>query len=96
MLLLPFIENCFKHGVSAKLESKIEIFVRQKGKILELKTVNLKFPSNPKSKENMGSGIGLTNTKRRLDLIYGSKCQLIIDEDNPENEYRTQLKIDLG
>ena len=96
MLLLPFIENCFKHGVSAKAESKIEIFVSQKGKVLELKTVNVKFPANPKSKESMGSGIGLTNTKRRLDLIYGNKCKLIIDEDNPENEYRIQLKIDLG
>ncbi|WP_339926360.1 histidine kinase [uncultured Cyclobacterium sp.] len=96
MLLLPFIENCFKHGVSAKIESKIEIFVSQEGKILELKTVNLKFPANPKSKEELGSGIGLTNTKRRLDLIYGNKCKLSIDEDNPENEYRTQLRIDLS
>ena len=95
MLLLPFIENCFKHGVSAKLESKIEVSVSQKGKVLELKTVNMKFPSNPQSKETMGSGIGLTNTKRRLALIYGNKCNLEIDEDNPENEYRVQLKIDL-
>ncbi|AEL27441.1 sensor histidine kinase [Cyclobacterium marinum] len=96
MLLLPFIENCFKHGVSSKTESKIEIYIGQKGKVLELKTVNLKFPPNPKSKENMGSGIGLTNTRRRLDLIYGEKCKLLIDEENPENEYRVQLNLNLG
>ena len=43
MLLLPFIENCFKHGVSSKTESKIEIYIGQKGKVLELKTVNLTY-----------------------------------------------------
>jgi sensor histidine kinase YesM len=45
--------------------------------------------------EAQTSGIGLTNTKRRLSLIYENRHELNIDDKNPENEYRVDLRIDL-
>lgn len=96
MLLLPFLENCFKHGISAKSESKIQISIRLEKKVLHLKTINAKFPANPNSKEKLSSGIGLNNTRRRLALIYGDKHRLAIDQENQENEFRVDLTIDLA
>lgn len=94
MLLLPFLENCFKHGISSTNESKIDISISQKGKIVRLQTLNTIFPANPNSKETEGSGIGLTNTKRRLALIYGKKHQLNIDQKN--EKYQVDLTLDLS
>ncbi|MEX2564388.1 MAG: histidine kinase [Cyclobacteriaceae bacterium] len=96
MLILPFIENSFKHGVSAKEKSEIYISMVLEGKVLRLKTSNTIFPNNPNSPERFNSGIGLANTKRRLSLIYGKKAQLDIDSHNPDNKFRVELKIDLG
>jgi two-component system, LytTR family, sensor kinase len=96
MLILPFIENCFKHGVSAKQGSVIHIALYLEGKVLYLNTVNSIFPINPNSPESFNSGIGLANTKRRLSLIYGDKAELKIEDNNPEKEYRVKLKLDLG
>ena len=47
MLLLPFIENCFKHGISAQKESTIEISITQQNKLLHLQTRNTIVPANP-------------------------------------------------
>ncbi|SHN31590.1 Histidine kinase [Cyclobacterium lianum] len=96
MLLLPFLENCFKHGISAKDESRIEIGIELKGKVLYLHTRNTIFPANPNSKEKLSSGIGLNNTKRRLALIYGTEYRLEIDQENRENEFRVDLTINLS
>lgn len=95
MLLLPFVENCFKHGVSTKHPSYIKIQLFLKGKDLYLQTRNLIFPANVQSPEGLESGIGLVNTKRRLSLIYGDKFNLDLNDSNPENEYRVALKINL-
>lgn len=96
MLLLPFVENCFKHGISSKQPSEITIKIEMEGKVLTLETVNKIVPKNPNSPESNQKGIGLTNTKRRLSLLYSKKHELTIDEQNPENEYRVQLKINLA
>ena len=95
MLLLPFIENCFKHGISSQQHSAIHIKICVKEKVLVLETVNSIFNSNVNTPEGAASGIGVTNTKRRLALLYGQKHDLIVDDTNPENEYRLHLKIDL-
>jgi len=95
MVLLPFIENCFKHGISSQHESKIYIRLTSNDGLLHLRTENKIIPSSKSNIEAPGSGIGLTNTKRRLSLIYEKKHSLFIDDSNPENEYRVDLKIDL-
>jgi two-component system, LytTR family, sensor kinase len=95
MMLLPFIENCFKHGISSQKESFIMITLEKKGNELNLKTQNSAFKSNENTPEGNASGIGLTNTLRRLDLLYPEKYQLDIDSENPENEYRINLNLKL-
>jgi len=95
MLLLPFIENCFKHGISSQHPSIIQIDICIKDSILILETVNSIFCSSKSTPEGSASGIGVTNTKRRLALLYDQQHELNIDHENPENEYRLHLKINL-
>jgi len=95
MLLLPFIENCFKHGISSQHPSAIQINIILKDNNLILETVNSIFCSSKNTPEGSASGIGVTNTKRRLALLYDQKHELMVDHENPENEYRLHLKIKL-
>jgi LytS/YehU family sensor histidine kinase len=95
MLLLPFIENCYKHGISSQQASRISVSLKLNNHLLHLQTVNKIVPSNISNLEAQTSGIGLVNTKRRLSLIYEGRYELNIDDLNPENEYRVDLKINL-
>lgn len=93
MLLLPIIENCFKHGVSSQQESHILIRLEKTPQELHLETKNTIFKSSENTPEGKASGIGLINTMRRLDLLYPGKYSLTIDKLNPENEYRLHLTL---
>ncbi|GAB3891566.1 histidine kinase [Larkinella knui] len=95
MLLLPFVENAFKHGVSAMMPSRISIIIHQEGSKLEMEVRNTIFPEKNQSLE-VGSGIGLTNTRRRLDLLYPERYELSVIEDTPENEYLVHLNLQLS
>ncbi|MFC0264684.1 sensor histidine kinase [Fontibacter flavus] len=95
MLLLPFIENCFKHGISSQKESFIQVSIEKKGKELTLITQNKVFNSTENTPEGNASGIGLSNTTRRLDLLYSGKFYLEIDDKNEDNEYRVRLNLTL-
>jgi two-component system, LytTR family, sensor kinase len=96
MLFLPFIENCFKHGISGSRESFIQVHLHVNGKQLTLRTTNKIISKNQASPETNQSGIGMSNTIRRLSLLYKQKHSLHIDNSNPENEYRLLLTIDLN
>lgn len=93
MLLLPFVENAFKHGISALLPSQIHITLRQHAGKLELEVRNTLFPEKTAGQEE-ASGIGLTNTRRRLDLLYPQRYQLRVDEGSPAHpEFRVHLTL---
>jgi hypothetical protein len=94
MLFLPFVENAFKHGVSGTKSSCIHISFKQQGSELELKVRNTTFKKDSATLDT-GSGIGLTNTHRRLDLLYPHRHTLSIDDTN-ENEYHVQLTLELS
>lgn len=94
MLLLPFVENAFKHGVSALLPSRIEINITQLGNQLRMQVRNTVFPDKSTSLE-VNSGIGLTNTRRRLDLLYPEQYQLDTKQDIASQEYVVDLKLTL-
>lgn len=96
MLLLPFIENCFKHGISSQKESNILISLSREKNYLVLHTENTIFKSTENTPEGSASGIGMTNTIRRLDLLYPGKYKLDIDQENAENQFKITLKIDLS
>jgi two-component system LytT family sensor kinase len=73
MLLLPLVENAFKHGIHATDKSEIHIKLKQDGNDLEFEVENTYFEKSSTTHEG---GIGLTNTKRRLHLIYPNKHSL--------------------
>nr|WKN39720.1 histidine kinase [Tunicatimonas sp. TK19036] len=95
MLFLPFVENAFKHGVSTQSDSHIRISIRQQERALYLEVQNTIFPGKSAVPEE-SSGIGLVNTRRRLDLLYPNRYSLFIDEHAPENTFMVQLSLELS
>ncbi|MGZ3845680.1 MAG: sensor histidine kinase [Flavisolibacter sp.] len=80
MLLIPFIENAFKHGNGLVAYPVIEVNLKADNNELSF-TVKNNYTATDKAKDKT-SGIGLANVKRRLALLYGDKQQLTIkDED---------------
>ncbi len=80
MLLIPFVENAFKHGISLQSPSAIKITLQTKGSTLYFdvhNSIHLKSENDP---EMLKSGIGLQNVKQRLALLYPGKHELIIRE----------------
>lgn len=89
LLLLPFVENAFKHGASeTRFETKIDIHLSLKKERLVFKVKNTKDANRMPVEE----GIGLKNVKRQLELTYGQQHQLIID--NQQDTYSICLIID--
>lgn len=91
LMLIPFIENAFKHGVNPDEDSAIDILISILDDELILKVVNNKVLMNHDMDEKLGFGI--ENTKNRLNLIYPNKHSLMIEETN--STYQVFLKISL-
>lgn len=81
-LLVMFVENAFKHGISYYHRSSILIDLQLTGDTLLFTVSNSKLPyaENRRQFDTHYSGIGLANTRRRLDLIYGNRYSLEIRE----------------
>jgi len=95
MIFLPFVENAFKHGVRSTHPSHIDIALVQRNQVVDLTVKNSVIRDNSVSLDN-GSGIGLANTRRRLDLLYPGKYKLDIDELTAANEFTVHLVLDLS
>ncbi|WP_297335670.1 histidine kinase [Algoriphagus sp.] len=96
MLILPFLENCFKHGISSQKESEIFVKLEIMGDTVFFETKNSIFPINPESPEAKESGIGLINTQRRLSLLYPEKHKLKFGKDESQNHYFINLTLNLS
>ena len=82
MLLIPFIENAFKHGTFVVKGASIEITLYSEGNNLILKTKNkFSHKENIHGETTKNHGIGLSNVKRRLELLYPDKHELKLDTD---------------
>jgi hypothetical protein len=90
-LLLPFVENAFKYGVSPEEDAKIDIVISVTGNELVLRASNLKV--RLREGQNTGLGLGISTTKRRLELSYPGKHDLDIQEN--QKEFKITLKIQL-
>jgi len=94
MLLFPFVENSFKHGVSKSADKswiKINLEINRGGLLFNIKNG---LPPGGGEKNISGSeGIGLENVKKRLDLLYGRRYNLSINRT--KNEYTVDLQIEL-
>lgn len=93
MLLIPFIENAFKHGISLKHKSWIRITLHTDKDKLYFDVYNSKQKKSEQDPEKDKSGIGLKNVKQRLELLYSEKHELII-RDTPE-EFFVHLTLQL-
>ncbi|HUB62673.1 MAG TPA: sensor histidine kinase [Puia sp.] len=90
LLLLPFVENAFKYGISTRECSPIRICMDIKEESLYFSISNHKhFNTALRMADN--TGIGISNTRRRLDLLYPGKYELIINDKS--NEFTVHLNI---
>ena len=94
MLLIPLIENSFKHGANQSIgKMYIEVVIQVEQDILSFKVSNT-IPQNGNTgniSERIG-GIGLSNVKKRLELGYGKDdYELLIFEK--ENRFHVDLKL---
>lgn len=89
MLIIPFVENAFKHGVTKSINrSWIKIDIQERNQMLDIVVSNSK--SQTPQKRKIG-GIGLLNVRKRLDLLYNDSYKLDITEKN--NHYDVFLSI---
>ncbi|MDF9798053.1 two-component system LytT family sensor kinase [Catalinimonas alkaloidigena] len=95
MMFLPYVENAFKHGVSTQSSSCIFINIEQEGNCIHLEVKNSIFNNKSMILEE-SNGIGLANTKRRLDLLYPGRYALQVNENAPKNTFQVELKIQLS
>ncbi|WP_158542210.1 sensor histidine kinase [Pedobacter chinensis] len=96
MLLLPFVENAFKHGIDDIEPVTITIIITVSTESLTLTTRNKIIDRTGVSKDDYAeAGIGMANTKRRLELLYPHKHVLGTKVDPLENEYHLNLQINL-
>lgn len=89
MLLIPFIENAFKHGLSLKAKTLIKILLEVTDEQL-IFTVSNTINHTRKSIEE-ASGLGLANVKRRLELLYPEQHRL--DIEKTDEEYKVRLVV---
>ncbi|MFM9911559.1 MAG: sensor histidine kinase [Chitinophagaceae bacterium] len=92
MLLIPFVENAFKHGTGFIEDARIDISLRVKNKLLHFEVMN-RYTENTEEIKDKTSGIGLTNVKRRLNLLYGNRHSLLINKNN--GWFTTSLQLNL-
>lgn len=94
LLLLPFVENSFKHGASQQLEAAwIHIHLIIDDDSLKFNVVNSKKKLSQLVKEAKPNGIGLRNVKKRLDLLFNNDYFLSIME--LEEKYQIDLELPL-
>ena len=93
MLLIPFVENAFKHGTGMIEHAQIDIELCAKKNNLLFKVQNKYNPGSVEIKDK-ASGIGLVNVQRRLQLLYSGRHQLSID--NAGGLFTVTLQIQLS
>lgn len=92
MLLIPFVENAFKHGVGLIENPGIEIMLRVRDGVLYFAVRN-RFNPNSTEVKDKGSGIGLGNVRRRLKLLYASQHRLLLSQS--EGWFLVSLELNL-
>ena len=92
MLFLPLVENAFKHGIASGEKSFIKIDLHEDGESVTCLVENSYYPKD--DKDRSGSGIGIKNLCRRLEMIYPGKYSF--EYGKVQDIFRCLLKIDTG
>ncbi|WP_428330573.1 sensor histidine kinase [Mucilaginibacter sp.] len=93
MLLIPFIENAYKHGISFQHQSWINISLQLNGNVLQLDVDNSLHAEKVNDPERQRSGIGLENVKQRLQLLYPNNHELVIRQNQSEFIIKLTLQL---
>ena len=89
LLFISLIENAFKHGVSARNDSVVRIDMHVEGSDLCFVCENTLFEKG--TDDRSGSGIGLVNLRRRLELIYPG--QYTYSQSVVDGLYRVEIRL---
>jgi len=92
MLLIPFVENAFKHGTGMIEDAMICVQLKVEKGLINFTVQNKFSPASIEIKDKI-SGIGLTNVKRRLNLLYGNKHKLVISQKDSWFNVSLQLNL---
>jgi len=92
MLLIPFVENAFKHGISLREPSWIHIRLNGDAKKILFEIRNSVHARQGNDPEKEKSGIGLKNVLHRLRLLYPNRHSFFVNQD--EREFFVQLMIE--
>ena len=91
LLFISLIENAFKHGVSSSRPSKIDISLEDTDGQLVFTCDNTNYPKD--DGDRSGSGIGLENTRRRLELMYDGRYSW--EQSLQDNMYHVRITLQL-
>ncbi len=88
LLFISLIENAFKHGVSSSRPSRIDILLKQEDNQLVFTCDNTNYPKD--DADRSGSGIGIENTRRRMELLYNGRYTWE-QHITPDNVYHVMI-----
>ena len=88
MLLVTFVENCFKYGISPVEKSVIHILLAQRGDMMTFSTTNRIFPA-----KKPGEGSGIENCCKRLELLYPGRHAIKIENDGKNFKVNLSIKL---
>lgn len=92
LIFIPFVENAFKHGISYREVSFINISLHVTDEQIFFSCKN-SVPTKPKQDETKNGGVGIANIQKRLQLLYGKTAQLIQTEE--KNQFVVELVLPL-
>jgi len=90
LLFIIILENAFKHGVEpAGFDSTLHIHMNEKDGVIMFECFN----SKPEDAQNEPTGIGISNLKKRLEIVYPDQHEISIEDTT--DSYKATLKITL-
>ena len=92
MLLIPCVENAFKHGTGLIEDAQIDIDLSVKNGLLQFFVRN-KYIGTTQEIKDKTSGIGLTNVQRRLNLLYNDHHKVLINKKDGWFTVSLQLNL---
>ena len=93
LLFILFVENAFKHGVSYQKDSFIDISIKVENDRIHFRCLNSKHDSEVMEE---AGGIGLTNARKRLELIYGNDFTFEIMNEPLTYEVNLELPTNIN
>ncbi len=90
LLIIPFVENAFVHGIHDGPDFFLKIELKEEDDYLLLHIAN----SKPTTQHPKGSGTGISNTRQRLDRLYQGRY--VLEEEQTAKSYRLHLKFPLS